>query len=123
PRQADRFVWITGDALCTFVGPCNLPGGGRGEDLSEVHGAMGVSERQFTQVTPQEALLPYPNPGPATQPSGPDQSFAIDAHINIDASGQIDSAGFVRNDSTRIGDIAIYEPCDITLAGAPIQPR
>jgi hypothetical protein len=45
---------------------------------------------------------------PAT---GPDQSYLIDTDINVDDAGRLIEDELLRNDATKIGDVAIYEMC------------
>jgi hypothetical protein len=138
--KLDRYVWITGDSLCSPEGPCHLFGAAsagvaagnapqnvaqinqEGDD-SQVHGAQGQAESIFEELVPAAALGPYPNgerpPYPAT---GPDQSYLIDADINVDANGNLIESELTRNDATKIGDIAIYEICLPRQQFASMQP-
>ena len=128
--KTDQFVWMTGDYLCSPEGPCHLfgvapPSAEAGKaaqpasaqiaqdgDDSQVHGAQGLAEGAFDEVMPAGALAPYPTgEGPPYPATGPDQSYLIDTDINIDAAGNLIEAELLRNDATKIGDIAIYEIC------------
>ena len=127
--KLDQFVWMTGDSLCSPEGPCHLFGaasaGAPGDaaqnvsaqinqegDNSQVHGAQGQAEGVFDELMPAAALAPYPTgEGSPYPPTGPDQSYLIDTDINVDAAGNLIEAELVRNDATKIGDIAIYEIC------------
>jgi len=128
--KTDQFVWMTGDYLCSPEGPCHLfgvapPSAEAGEaaqpasaqivqdgDDSQVHGAQGLAEGAIDEVMPAGALAPYPTgEGPPYPATGPDQSYLIDTDINIDAAGNLIEAELLRNDATKIGDIAIYEIC------------
>jgi hypothetical protein len=138
--KLDQFVWITGDSLCSPEGPCHLFGAATANaagdaaqnvagqvnqdgDDSQVHGAQGQPEGVFDELMPAAALAPYPageaSPYP---PTGPDQSYLIDADINIDATGNLIEAELLRNDATKIGDIAIYEICLPRQQFAFLQP-
>jgi len=124
PGKPDQFVWITGDSLCSPDGPCNLPGTGQpagdespqqaamqAGDVSEVHGIEGLAENAFEQVAPDTAFAPTP-PGGDAAAAGPNQAYLIDTDINVDGNGQIIPQELVRNDATKIGDIAIYQVCE-----------
>jgi hypothetical protein len=123
------FVWITGDALCSPDGPCRAPGGAEGAaqpasaedagaDGSEVHGLQGMADAAIAELAPSSAFQPYPQRGEPTPAAGPDQSYLIDADLNLDGSGNPIQAEFTRNDATNIGDVAIYAICN-----APRAPR
>jgi len=130
PGKPDQFVWISGHSLCSPEAPCNLPsqasqaarpGPGSAQpasqqaavqyDDSQVHGLQGTPERAFEEVSPESALAPYPQDGQSSDPAGPNQSYLIDTDINIDANGNVIGAELTRNDSTKIGDVAIYQIC------------
>ena len=137
--KLDQYVWITGDSLCSPEAPCHLFGAATasvaGEaaqnvaqinqdaDDSQVHGAQGQAEGVFDELMPAAALGPYPT-GEASPypPTGPDQSYLIDADINVDAAGNLIEAELLRNDATKIGDIAIYEICLPRQQFAFLQP-
>ena len=128
--KTDQFVWITGNYLCSPEGPCHLFGGPatgaeageavvrataqveqNGDDL-QVHGVQGLAENAFDELMPAGALAPYPTGEAPPYPAiGPDQSYLIDTDINVDANGVLIEAELLRNDATKIGDIAIYEMC------------
>lgn len=137
PSRTDEFVWISGDALCSPKGPCILPGyeGVAEEDQedavqpaaqqvpeeavpddSEVHGIQGIAETAFEEIAPAAAFSQHPGDTDAYPPAGPAQSFLIDTDIDVDAAGGLIEEELVRNDATRIGDIAVYQPC-------PAPPR
>ena len=109
PAQADAFVWMTGDALCSPDGGCLDPATGAHDDLSEVSGLQGEAASAYQEVIPPEAFQPYPAPGPASPPTGPDQSYMIDADVNVDATGVPIPEELSRNDATRIGDVAVFQ--------------
>jgi hypothetical protein len=127
PSKRDQFVWITGDALCSPNGPCFLAGqgsrsgsapqqvGGPGEDSplddSQVHGVQGVAESAFEEINPNTVRQP-PSQSNAATSAGLAQSYLIDTDINFNAQGAIIDAELARNDATKIGDIAIYMPCE-----------
>ncbi|MFL6797325.1 MAG: hypothetical protein ACJ8F3_07925 [Xanthobacteraceae bacterium] len=126
-RQPDQFVWITADALCSPKGPCKSPAGTTGQagaaggqngDPSEVHGIQGMREGAFGELAPQAAFEQITQqsglPGSSI---GLDQAYFIDTDINVDGSGNIIEQELLRNDATRIGDIAIYEVCEAQPAG------
>ena len=50
--KPDQTVWITGDALCSPMGPCFNPTSGRLEDGSHVHGTQGMPDRAFDEILP-----------------------------------------------------------------------
>ena len=101
PTQADAFLWMTGDALCWSKSPCLDPAAKTHTDATEVHGVMGRDAGAYEEVVPDAAFQPYPAPGPAYPPQGPDRSYLID----IDATAKAPAP----NDATKIGDIAVYE--------------
>ncbi len=120
PRQPDQFVWITGDALCSPKGLCKAPAGGpQAEgDSSEVHGIQGLKESTFAELAPTAAFAELKQATGYTGDSiGLDQSYFIDTDINVDANGNLIQEELTRNDATRIGDIAIYEVCEVQPAG------
>jgi hypothetical protein len=112
PQRPDETVWISGDALCSPNGPCDVPGQGQQADPSEVHGIQGVRHSALAELAPASAFAPI-GPGappPETTASiGLDQSYLVDADIAYDEKGQPVIAEFTRNDATRVGDVAIYE--------------
>jgi hypothetical protein len=120
PRQPDQFVWMTADALCSPKGLCKAPAGGPQSegDSSEVHGIQGLKEMTFAELAPQAAFSELKQSTGYTGDSiGLDQSYFIDTDINVDANGNLIQEELVRNDATRIGDIAIYEVCEVQPAG------
>ena len=121
PAQPDQFAWISGDSLCSVDGPCNNPAGNMmaagsaapqpvsddqslDPDDSEVHGLQGMPVNLFSQIVPP--------PNANDQASGADHAYLIDIDINVDASGAVIPDTLLRNDATKIGDLAIYQPCD-----------
>lgn len=104
--QPDGFVWMTGDGLCSPRGACFEPAAGDRSDTSQVSGLQGRAERPYEAFEPITAFQPYPAPGPMTPPAGPDASYMVDADAD---------AG--RNDATRIGDVAVFQP--LPGAGEP----
>lgn len=145
PGQPDRYVWITGDALCSPDGPCNAaggraqapsgrqpprlpppqraaapPAGGDEGDPSEVHGVQGLAESAFDELQPGGEDEPKQGQqGGGAPPVGPTQAYLVDADINVDASGRPIEEELARNDATMIGDIAIHQECAPPAAGRP----
>jgi hypothetical protein len=145
--QPDQFVWISGDSLCSPDGPCTLPPpppsaaappaaappgqpaatpasaqGAEGDD-SEVHGLQGLRETAFDQLAPPAAFRPYPADGSEPYPpAGPSLAYMIDTDINVDAAGNLIPDELIRNDATKIGDMAIYQVCAGPVAAAALPP-
>ena len=119
--RPDETVWMTGDSLCAPHGPCFNPDTGVRNDGSQVHGAQGTPVTALDALLPEGATKPYPAAGVPYPPTGPLQSYMIDADINVDARGDIILRSLTRNDATRIGDIEIYAPCEAVTeeAGGP----
>jgi hypothetical protein len=136
--QPDQFVWTTGDALCSSAGPCNAPGIGDAPVASpsapqaapqqvsetegpqqagdlEVHGIQGIAEGAFQPLTP--AAAPPGRPGQPPQGSSLNEAYMVDTDVNIDNAGNVDVERTLSNDATWIGDIAIYQLCDIPPLG------
>jgi hypothetical protein len=109
-RASPTFVWITGYGLCAPDGPCLDPATGAHDDVSEVSGLQGVAQSAYQELVPEAAFRPYPSPGPATPATGPDQATMVDVDVNADASGAPDPVELARNDATRVGDVAVYQP-------------
>ncbi len=115
PARPDQFVWITGNDLCSAEGPCRLPSGTQGGaqqlegDPSEVHGTQGLPENAIDALLPPAAIGTYPVSGEPYPSVGPQLSYMIDTDINVDQSGAPISAEFSRSDTTKIGDIAVYQ--------------
>ncbi len=128
PAKPDGFVWMTGDALCSPDGPCLDPATGAHSDTSQVTGLQGENQSAYQEVTPAAAFQPYPAPGPATPSTGPDQSYMIDADIDVDASGTPIPAELARNDATRVGDVVVAEQAaekqkpDLRVAKRALDP-
>jgi hypothetical protein len=150
-NQPDQFVWTTGDSLCSSLGPCNAPGiaaagsagpGGQAQPGApqqasdtegpeqagdvEVHGIQGIAEGAFQEVAPAAA---FSAPGGTTgqqpesaQGSSLNESYMIDADINVDVSGNVDEENTLSNDATMIGDIAIYQVCETPPLGIIASP-
>jgi hypothetical protein len=125
--QPDRFVWISGDSLCSPDGPCNAPisraqaqqvtvreGGGYQPDDSEVHGVQGQPEGMYNALLPESAN--EQNQSLEVNPIGPDQAYMVDLDINVDQSGNVISEEIMKNDATRIGDVVIYQLCPVERA-------
>ncbi|MEX0591624.1 MAG: hypothetical protein WD207_11115, partial [Xanthobacteraceae bacterium] len=116
--QPDQYVWITGDDLCSPSGPCNLPASQQQEagDDSEVHGVQGVREDFFAEVAPASAYGLAPeqvdNSGQIST-VGPDEAYLVDVNINMTPAGAPIAEEFVRNDATKVGDIAVYQLCAV----------
>jgi hypothetical protein len=123
--KPDQFVWMTGDSLCSPEGPCNLGNTGQpaagedpqqaslqGGDTSEVHGIQGLAETAFEEVAPESAFANAPPTDETAAAAGPNQAYLIDTDINVDGSGNVIPQELVRNDATKIGDIAIYQMCE-----------
>jgi len=123
--KPNQFAWISGDALCSVDGPCNNPAGNRPPpgpqpgnapaqtvsnneslepDDAEVHGLQGMPIDLFSQI------MPPPNTN--DQASGTDQAYLIDIDINVDSAGAVIPESLLRNDATKIGDLAIYQTCE-----------
>ena len=90
--QPDQFVWMSGDDLCSPESPCFDALSGEYTNTNQVHGVQGTPIDQTTDIAP-------PEPVPA---EGPDSSYMIDADVVADPA---------RNDATKIGDVAIFQPC------------
>ena len=133
-----EFVWITGDSLCSPEGPCRAAGAPEGAaqpaaaaeaaDGSEVHGLQGLGGDAYDALVPKGAFAPYPEKGEPTPAAGPEQSWLIDADINLDGSGKPIETEFTRNDATFIGDVAIFSICNPPRAPRstellPVLPR
>jgi len=121
--RPDQFAWISGDSLCSPDGPCNLapvkapaPGiqpasaqvGAEGDD-SEVHGIQGMRADAIAELAPSAAF--GQNKGQPGAIVGLNESYLIDADIDVDAAGNPIPEELLRNDATRVGDVAIYQLC------------
>ena len=130
--RPDQFAWISGDALCSVDGPCNNPAayqpGPQSQtapgpqqvsnqpvepDDLEVHGLQGMPVGLYSQITPP--------PNANDQMAGTDQAYLIDLDINVDAAGAVIPDTLLRDDATKIGDVAIYQICDAP-PGAAAMP-
>ena len=108
--RPDAFVWMTGDGLCSPNGLCFDLNADAHTNSAEVHGVQGSEAESYEEIEPEAAFQPYPAPGPAYPPAGPDRSFMIDADITVDASGNAIEEELSRNDATRIGDLVVFVP-------------
>jgi uncharacterized repeat protein (TIGR01451 family) len=102
PAKTDEYVWMAGDALCAPFAACFNPATGTHADGSHVHGIQGNEASRFSSTTA----------APSEVATTPLQSWMVDTDINVDASNNPITAELTRNDATRIGDIAIYQPCE-----------
>ena len=99
-------VWMTGDGLCSPLGPCSDKVKGEGSDKSEVHGLQG---------TPFDGIVPLETMVQASADLGAlFRSYMIDTDINTDEEGKPVAEELERNDATKIGDVAIYQVCQPT---------
>ena len=125
-RQTDQFVWISADGLCSPKGLCSAPSAGGTPDEgdpSEVHGIQGLNESTFAELAPTAAFSPITQAsGYRGESIGLDQSYFIDADINVDPSGNVIEEELTRNDATKIGDIAIFEICEGAVQPAGFVP-
>ena len=130
--DADGFVWISGDKLCSPDGPCNPAGAlptqasqvqqvnaqdGAPQfqlDETEVHGAQGQPQDMYNALVPESANAQNAQ-APAT-PIGPFQAYMVDVDINVDASGNMLPDQVAKNDATMIGDISVYQICPLASA-------
>jgi hypothetical protein len=120
PRQPDQFVWITGDALCSAKGLCKAPAGTvqTDGDPSEVHSAQGLRESAFAELAPAAAYAEMKqSTGYFGESVGLDQAYLVDSDINVDQTGRVIYEELTRNDATKVGDIAIFEICDVQPVG------
>jgi hypothetical protein len=126
PARPDQFVWISGDSLCSPDGPCNqAPAsapqaatpviqsasaqvGAEGDD-SQVHGIQGMRVDAIAELAPTAAFGQNQNQSGAVV--GLNESYLIDADIDVDAGGNPIPEELLRNDATRVGDVAIYQLC------------
>ncbi len=113
PSKPDQSVWMTGDALCAPFAPCFNPATGRHSDGSQVHGIEGIDAGGFRpagEASAETATTPLP-------------AWMVDTDLNIDGANQPVMSSLTRNDATRIGDIAIYQPCDAEegAAAPPVE--
>lgn len=112
PSRPDQTLWMAGDYLCSPEGPCFNPGSNAFDDESQVHGIQGTPENAFAPLAPNGAFRVYPARGTVSAPDGPQQSYMIDADVNVRADGTPNADDLRRNDATMIGDLAIWQPCD-----------
>ncbi len=110
PGQPDSFVWMSGDGLCSPQGQCFDSSANTHDDGSEVSGLQGQAARPYEAFEPVTAFRPYPAPGPVTPSTGPDSAFMVDVDVNTDANGDYSEESRTRNDATRVGDVAVFQP-------------
>ncbi len=110
PALPDGFVWMTGDGLCSPQGPCLDPDGDEATDSTEVNGLEGRAARPYEAFEPITAFEPYPDQGPVTPPTGPEQSFMID----------VGAGGDGKRGATEVGDVVVYQPAP--PEGVPGEP-
>ncbi|RYC15669.1 DUF11 domain-containing protein [Ciceribacter ferrooxidans] len=108
--QPDSFAWMSGDGLCSPRGLCLDGSVGEHTDSSQVTGIEGRSSQPYEAFEPVTAFQPYPSPGPASPPEGPDSAFMVDANVNTDAAGNAIATDLQRNDATKVGDVAVFQP-------------
>ena len=109
--RPDETVWLTGGTLCTPTGPCFSPDINRAEDGSYVGGAQGIPIGALDEVAPPQSTAPYPNAGTPYPATGPLQSYVLDTDKNLDADDTVIMAELMRNNSSKMGDISVYELC------------
>ena len=112
-NEANKIVWMTGDALCSPAGKCFSSFTGHYTDASQVHGLQGTPEGSYANNMPDGAALPYPKTGAPYPATGLEKSIMIDTNINVDAIGKPIKSRISRNDATRIGDVEIYAPSEV----------
>ena len=84
-------------------------------DDAEVHGLQGMPLDLFSQIAPP--------PNTNDQAAGTDQAYLIDIDINVDPSGAIIPDSLLRNDATKIGDLAVYQVCGRAGRSSPAGVR
>ena len=90
--QPDKFVWLSGSALCQPDGCLDAAAG-----KSPFFGLQGTPEDGFAELAPAGAFQPYPAQDLPYPASGPDRSYMLDL---MAASGAVDVRG--------IGDIEAF---------------
>ena len=105
----NALAWMTGDALCSPKAPCVTPSSGKNDDVSEVSGLQGTPIDASGELAPAGATKAYPATGSPYPASGPSGSYMVDIDINVDAGGNSKAEEVARNDSTKIGDVAVYQ--------------
>ena len=100
--KPSQSVWMTGDGLCSPDGPCTSTATGEHDDDSQVHGLQGSPADAFGAIEPNGKQ----------DTGGLDRSYMIDTDINIGNDGAVIADERMRNDATRIGDVAIYQVCE-----------
>ena len=110
-ERPNEFVWMTGDNLCSPMGPCYNAATDLYDDDSWVDGIQGTPAELFSEIEPAQALQLAAAP-PVTSDEGPANSYMIDSDINVDANGNPIGYGIDSNEATEIGDIDIYQPCE-----------
>jgi uncharacterized repeat protein (TIGR01451 family) len=113
----DALVWATGDDLCSPSAPCADPRAGTLTDASRLSGIQGRAARPYDAFEPVSAFQPYPAPGPATPPRGPQASYMVDAAVDAGIDGP------ERSDATRIGDIVVHQALPAAGEAAEAAPQ
>jgi uncharacterized repeat protein (TIGR01451 family) len=111
PATVDGFVWMTGDNLCTPTGPCFNPAQSKLADGSHVHGLQGTPAEVIADTVVDPAGVAQVSAVAAGAAAGPRQSYMVDTDANLDGTGQPIMSELTRDDSTRIGDIAMLQVC------------
>jgi len=93
--QKDKFVWTSGDSLCSALGACFDPASGAVTDTDHVTGVEGRPEDLFAGNLAR--------------------SYKIDTDLNVNQFGQVDSQEATKTDDSKVGDIEIY------VAGEPVE--
>jgi len=101
--QPDRMVWMSGDTLCDAAAPCPGPDGAQA-----LSGLQATPSEAIGETLPDAAFRPYPVPGPATAPQGPDASYMVEAQPPADIAPG--------SDATRIGDIELRQQVPVATA-------
>ncbi|MGI9413855.1 MAG: hypothetical protein ACR2PM_09300, partial [Hyphomicrobiales bacterium] len=107
PNQPERFVWASGDYLCSPEGQCNDPDEGPRTDEDQVHGLQGTPRKHDSTLLPEGAVGEYPADGEPYPARGPDNSYLIDLDLNVDGFGRLIEEEAERDDSTRVGDVEV----------------
>jgi len=117
--QPDQFVWITGDALCSPEAACFNLDTNLQDDADQVHGLQGAPAGIVADVAPDAVFqAAFPQPGPATPPTGPQNAYMIDTDQNVDADGVLIAHERTKDDATKGGgDVEVFR-----TAAAPPPP-
>ena len=79
-----------------------------------------MADGAFEEINPNNTQQ-APSRSNGTSSAGLGQSYLIDTDVNFNAQGAVVDAELARNDATKIGDIAIYMPCEPpTASGLPV---